>query len=188
MSFLVSTPGGNVAFRDSISSDLGWVAFEMMNNPVVYAIEGVTGLLGSDMDLLPIEEYTDAILKSSVLKNQYTESTWGQIGRGIGQFVTGFFPIFGAVKKIKALSKPLHKVLVADAVTSGTVFADDDPNTFNMVQHVPLLKDLDDATGNAVTKLLASDPDDPELMNRFRNATVGVLEGQAIDNLFKLLS
>ena len=42
-SFLVSTPGGNVAFRDSISSDLGWVAFEMMNNPVVYAIEGVTG-------------------------------------------------------------------------------------------------------------------------------------------------
>jgi serine/threonine-protein kinase/endoribonuclease IRE1 len=42
-SFLVSTPGGNVAFRDSISSDLGWVAFEMMNNAVVYAIEGVTG-------------------------------------------------------------------------------------------------------------------------------------------------
>jgi serine/threonine protein kinase len=42
-SFLVSTPGGNVAFRDSISSDLGWVAFEMMNNPVVYAIEGATG-------------------------------------------------------------------------------------------------------------------------------------------------
>ena len=42
-SFLVSTPGGHAAFRDSISSDLGWVAFEMMNNPVVYAIEGVTG-------------------------------------------------------------------------------------------------------------------------------------------------
>ena len=42
-SFLVSTPGGNVAFRDSISSDLGWVAFEMTKNPVVYAIEGVTG-------------------------------------------------------------------------------------------------------------------------------------------------
>lgn len=40
---LVSTPGGNVAFRDSVSTSSGWISFQMLDSPVVYAIEGATG-------------------------------------------------------------------------------------------------------------------------------------------------
>lgn len=42
--FLVSTPKGNVAFRDDTdSSTAGWISFELLNSPVVYAIEASTG-------------------------------------------------------------------------------------------------------------------------------------------------
>ena len=42
--FLVSTPSGNVAFRDdSDSSTVGWVSFELLDSPVIYAIEASSG-------------------------------------------------------------------------------------------------------------------------------------------------
>eukprot|EP00970_Alexandrium_tamarense_P019853 scaffold14541_cov207-Alexandrium_tamarense.AAC.5 len=41
--FLVSTPNGNVAFRDSISNTFGWISFDMLASPVVYAIEASSG-------------------------------------------------------------------------------------------------------------------------------------------------
>lgn len=42
--FLVSTPTGNVAFRDDAdSSTVGWISFDMLDSPVVYAIEASTG-------------------------------------------------------------------------------------------------------------------------------------------------
>ncbi len=40
---LVSTPSGNVAFRDSASTSTGWISFQMLDSPVVYAIEGASG-------------------------------------------------------------------------------------------------------------------------------------------------
>lgn len=42
-SFLVTTPDGNVAFRDDSSSSFGWVSFKLLSSPVVYAIEASTG-------------------------------------------------------------------------------------------------------------------------------------------------
>ncbi len=42
--FLVSTPKGNVAFRDDTdSTTVGWVSFDLLDSPVVYAIEASTG-------------------------------------------------------------------------------------------------------------------------------------------------
>ena len=41
--FIVTTPDGNVAFHDSVSSSLGWVSFQLLNSPVVYAIEASSG-------------------------------------------------------------------------------------------------------------------------------------------------
>jgi hypothetical protein len=41
--FLVTTPDGNVAFRDDSSSSFGWVSFELLSSPVVYAIEASSG-------------------------------------------------------------------------------------------------------------------------------------------------
>lgn len=42
-SFLVTTPNGNVAFRDDSSSSFGWVSFEVLDSPVVYAIDASSG-------------------------------------------------------------------------------------------------------------------------------------------------
>ena len=53
--FLVTTPDGNVAFHDSVSSSLGWVSFQLLATPVVYAIEASSGqkikvtIIGDDM-------------------------------------------------------------------------------------------------------------------------------------------
>ena len=42
--FLVSTPSGNIAFRDdSDSSTVGWVSFALLDSPVIYAIEASSG-------------------------------------------------------------------------------------------------------------------------------------------------
>jgi hypothetical protein len=160
-------------------------ALEVINT-VDSAAEGITNWLGADVDLVPFDEIRDSALKA-LKKNKFTESMSGQIAQGIGQFVTGFVPIFRGLKSISLLNNPAKKVIAADAITSATVFNPDDPNAFNMVQHVGVLKDFDDATGNAVTELLATDPNDPELYNRFRNAASGVIEGAAVDGIFKLL-
>jgi len=44
--FLVSTPSGNVAFRDDSDSPTmgGWVSFALLDSPVIYAIEASSGL------------------------------------------------------------------------------------------------------------------------------------------------
>jgi hypothetical protein len=160
-------------------------ALEVINT-VDSAAEGITNWLGADVDLVPFDDIRDSALKA-LKKNKFTESMSGQISQGIGQFVTGFIPIFRALKSVSLLNNSAKKVIAADALTSATVFNPDDPNAFNMVQHVGVLKDFDDATGNAVTDMLATDPNDPELYNRFRNAASGVIEGAAVDGIFKLL-
>ena len=150
------------------------------------ALEYTTDLMGLDVDVIGFDEERTEF-KNWFKDNEFTKSTSGQIGQGIGQFMTGFVPIFRAIKGISYLNNTAKKVIAADALTSGLVFDPDDPNVFNMIQHVKWLKPLDDATGNAVTKMLATDPSDPELYNRFRNATAGILEGKAVDTLFSTL-
>lgn len=41
--FLVTTPDGNVAFRNDAESSFGWVSFHLLDSPVVYAIEASSG-------------------------------------------------------------------------------------------------------------------------------------------------
>lgn len=152
-------------------------------NTVDYLVESTTRMFGSDVDLMPIEEYTEASIRFLKDDNEFVKSTAGQIGAGIGQFFAGFAPIFRATKLIKPLNTTTKRVLAADFMTGATVFNEEDPNSFNMIQHVPFLKPLDDATGNVITEVLASDTDDPESWNRLRNGLSGVLEGKAIDGI-----
>jgi len=179
-SFLEETASGTADFLLGGITGIGVAAAE-----VVEAVDSVASALGVP-DLIGFDEWRDSA-KYWVKNNRFTEGTAGKIGQGIGQFMTGFFPIFRAIKGISYLNSTTRKVVAADALTSGLVFNPKDPNTFNMVQHIDTLKPLDDATGNAVTKMLATDPKDPELYNRFRNAAAGVLEGAAIDKIFGLL-
>ena len=152
-------------------------------NTVDYLVESTTRMFGSDIDLMPIEEYTEASIRFLKDDNEFVKSTAGQIGAGIGQFFAGFAPIFRATKLIKSLNSTSKRVIVADFMTGATVFNEKDPNAFNMIQHVPFLKPLDTATGNLITEVLASDTDDPESWNRLRNGLSGVLEGKAIDGI-----
>jgi hypothetical protein len=70
--FLVTTPNGNVAFRDCLSSSFGWVSFQMLASPVVYAFEASSGekikvnIIGDSLTSSDSKQASDNILENDL--------------------------------------------------------------------------------------------------------------------------
>ncbi|UWP99465.1 hypothetical protein [Aliiroseovarius crassostreae] len=99
---------------------------------------------------------------------------------GLGRFTsstTQFLAGMAGAGKVTGL-KGLWGAFVNGAIADGVVFDPDDPNLTAWVEQneyaVPFL-----------TEALATDPEDPEWMNRMRNVTEGVILGSAIEFTLK---
>ncbi len=95
----------------------------------------------------------------------------GGMGRGITQFTTGYFT--GA--RLTGL-RGLKGAFVNGALADAIVF---DPNDANITA---MLEEFDVDTG-AFGDALATDPDDPEYINRLRNAAEGALAGGIVEGI-----
>ena len=112
-----------------------------------------------------ISKYMDTITERSGL-----DEGAGEAGRAIGQFMIGWLPSLRAVKllsKAQGLSKLGKGVpanVVASALSGGTAFSPDHQNLGND------LATVDNHLAGAVSRFLATNPDDSEAKNRLRNA------------------
>lgn len=93
------------------------------------------------------------------------ESTTGNVVYEGARFLTGFFPALRAMKAVGVEG-------VAGALGAGALadFATQEPsekNISSLIQSVPALK-------NPVNEYLATNPDDPEALNRLRHAVEGL--------------
>jgi hypothetical protein len=99
----------------------------------------------------------------------------GTITEGISQFAVGFLGAgkFTGVAGVKG-------ALLNGALADGVVFDPDDANLSGFMQEheyaIPVL-----------TAALATDPDDPEWLNRVRNSAEGALVGVAMDTTVRVL-
>lgn len=97
----------------------------------------------------------------------------GEVSSSITQFIAGFY----GAKKITGIGGWTGG-FVNGAIADGVVFDPDDANLSRFMADndfaVPLL-----------TEALATDPDDPEWMNRMRNVTEGVVAGAVLETTLK---
>lgn len=125
-----------------------------------------------DSDWLGGETTTkgDAV-EATVIKEPV--SSLGRFTSSTTQFIAGFL----GAKKITGLTG-LVGAMVNGAVADGIAFDPDDPNLSAWAESnehaIPIL-----------TEALATDPEDPEWLNRMRNVTEGVIIGGAIDLTIK---
>ena len=112
-----------------------------------------------------ISKYMDTITERAGL-----DEGAGEAGRAIGQFMIGWIPALRAVKLLSKaqglskLSKGVPANVVASALSGGTAFAPDHQNLGND------LATVDNHLAGAVSRFLATDPNDSEAKNRLRNA------------------
>lgn len=95
----------------------------------------------------------------------------GGMGRGIVQFTAGYL----AGSRLTGL-KGLKGAFLNGALADAVVFDPNDPNI------TAALGQFGIDTG-VVGEILATDPDDPEYINRLRNATEGVLAGAIVEGI-----
>lgn len=107
---------------------------------------------------------------------------FGSFERDLLQFVGGYATAAGYVTKARSVAglvgsggKIADPALIGFIVDSG-LFDPDSPGLSNFVQSFPSL-------ANPVTEFLASDPDDPETLNRFRKGLEGTVVGIVVDPL-----
>jgi hypothetical protein len=93
----------------------------------------------------------------------------GGIGRGIAQFTAGFL----GAKKLTGL-KGLRGAFMNGAIADAIVFDPNDPNITAFVETY-------DVDMGLFGEAMATDPDDPEYINRLRNAAEGVLAGSVVE-------
>ncbi len=93
----------------------------------------------------------------------------GGFGRGITQFTTGFLAA-GSVTRLTGLKGAFVNGALADAV----VFDPKNPNITTLLEEY----DIDMGVFGDV---IATDPDDPEYINRLRNAAEGALAGGIVE-------
>lgn len=112
-----------------------------------------------------ISKYMDTITERAGL-----DEGAGEAGRAIGQFMIGWVPALRAVKLLSKaqglskLSKGVPANVVASALAGGTAFAPDHQNLGND------LATVDNHLAGAVSRFLATNPNDSEATNRLRNA------------------
>lgn len=100
------------------------------------------------------------------------EGLTGQIVGGISQFVVGLVGV-SKVTKLTGLTGAFANGAVVDALMF-------DPNDKN----ITALVESFGVDAGAFGELMATDPDDPEWMNRLRNAGEGALAGAVVEMLF----
>lgn len=93
----------------------------------------------------------------------------GGVVGGISQFAVGFLGA-GKLTKLTGLRGAFINGAIADAV----VFDPNDPNVTGMLEEFGF-------DAGSVTDLLATNPDDPEYINRLRNATEGAALGGIVE-------
>lgn len=101
------------------------------------------------------------------------ETMAGGFVQGVTTFAVPYFGAFGKIAK----SGKIFQGLMAGAVIDGTIINPDDPNLTGVAESLGL--DL-----GTFGDLLATDPDDPEWMNRARNMAEGGIAGLFIESVF----
>src|SRR5210317_1695304 len=101
------------------------------------------------------------------------ETMVGGFAQGVTTFAVPYFGMFGKIAK----SGKVFQGIMAGAVIDGTIINPDDPNL------TATLEALGADTG-IVGELLATDPDDPEWMNRAKNMAEGGVLGLALESVF----
>ena len=133
---------------------------------------------GNGLRIMSGEEFSKA--KDQGLVNPDNFDYIADAETGVGGFVQGVttfaIPYFGAFGKV-AKSGKVFQGLMAGAAIDGVIMNPDDANL------TATLEDLGADMG-IVTDLLATDPDDPEWMNRARNMAEGGVLGLAIESVF----
>lgn len=99
--------------------------------------------------------------------------TGGVIREG-ARFLTGFVPAFRALKGLGPVTATMGGGAISDAVTANPASG----GISNLVNSVPSLK-------NPVTEYLATDPDDPEALNRLRKGIEGAGFGVLAEGVFR---
>ena len=135
-----------------------------------------------------ISQYMDMVSERTNLKGHAA----GAAGQAIGQFLTGWFPALRAVKMLskvqklgavgQKISKGMPANVLASTLAGGTAYA---PNHENLANDLAV---VDNHLAGAVSRFLATNPEDSEAHNRLRNALVeGGLAGLG-DVTVKLLT
>lgn len=133
---------------------------------------------GQGLRIVSGEEFTQMQTDGLVGEDNFdyisdAETGLGGAVQGITTFAVPYFGAFGKVAK----SGKVFQGIMAGAVIDGTVINPDDKNLTGV------LEDLGADMG-IVTDLLATDPDDPEWMNRARNMAEGGVLGLALESIF----
>jgi hypothetical protein len=101
------------------------------------------------------------------------ETMVGGFAQGVTTFAVPYFGLFGKVAK----SGKVFQGIMAGAAIDGTIINPDDKNLTGVLEELG-------ADMGIVTELLATDPDDPEWMNRARNMAEGGVLGLALESVF----
>ncbi|WMM94912.1 internal virion protein D [Roseobacter phage CRP-804] len=104
------------------------------------------------------------------------ETTGGRIIQGVTSFAVPYVGAAGGLAKVTQ-GASIIRGLIAGAVVDGVVMNPDDPNLTAALEMMG-------ADMGLVGELLATDPNDPEWMNRARNIAEGGVLGIALEGIF----
>lgn len=127
---------------------------------------------GNDkLDLL-INRPLEALATSLPDKLKDATTTTGHVVREGARFLTGFVPA------IRAFGSGVPGVIAAGAVSDFATMDPDQAGISNLVQSVPALR-------QPITEYLATDPNDPEALNRLRHAVEGAGFGALAEGVIR---
>jgi len=119
-------------------------------------LDFITELLPGDEGIKKAETFTGIFIKEGA------------------RFLTGFIPLFRAGKAAGAGN--ITTSIAAGSLTDAITQTPEEPNLSNLIEKVPPLR-------NPVTEFLATDPNDPEALNRLRQGIEGAGMGVLTEGL-----
>lgn len=161
------------------ADDLSEYAQVRITGDLVRTEEGWTYMRGQEL-----QDWYDANDGGSILDlatnvvdyvTPETQTGTGRVVRGISTFVV---PYLGAAKALQ-VGTSITRGIALGAAVDFTVWDPDDPNLSAMVNELGLPQ-------NFMTDLMATDPDDPAMVNRLRNAAEGAILGTVVDGLLAI--